>query len=374
MSFEDLKKLIDQQTKTLLENRAQERLDDIKKISELVVTQVKEDIEPMKKKQAEFEALTTKRYDDMAAAIENLQKTVAAPNSPTTYHRSDPPAPSRPSPAGQLSETASRPPYTPLPPYKVDHDHTVKDIIEKAERTVGFQPLFKEDVDDICRLHNTTDTELAMKLLVVEYLNMEMKNFTTGIENIVRVFPPAKPNWNTLYAEFDTRATTRTVFSFTRFMRNKDQRITNYIPHMFYNQFEHLSSIAFKYRVAPHNHKTRIHFGKPDMFLQVKPPGSNSWNVVHVPDLPPVALHDKPAHLDVSPSPAPGRHRSALSKRAASSSPEVPVPRASKSSKTTGSSRSPQDQDNHGERVPENDDIEENNVSGLELEVTKSFL
>ena len=370
MSFEDLKKLIDEQTKTLLENRAQERLDDIKTISEVVVTQLKEDLEPMKKKQAELEAVTK----DMATAIKNLQQTVAVSNPSPTYHRSVSPAPTRATRASQPSDATCQPANTPLPPFQVDHNQVVRDTIEKAERTVGFQPLTKEDVDEICRLHNTMDTELAMKLLVVEYLNMEMKNSITDITKIVRVFPPAKPNWNTLYAEFDTRLTTRTVFSFTRFMRNKDQRVTNYIPHMFYHQFDHLSSIAFKYRVAPHNHKTRIHFGKPDMFLQVKPPGSNTWSVVHVPDLPPLGSHHEPAHLAVSPSPAPGRQRPALPKRAASSSPEAPVPRVLKASKPTQSSCSIQDDTNHGESVSENDDNVENSPAEVVPEATNSFL
>ena len=92
MSFEDLKKLIDQQTKILLENRAQERLDDIKKISEVVVTQMKEDLEPMKRRQADFEELSTKRHSDMAAAIKRLEQTVAASNPPSTYHSSAPPS------------------------------------------------------------------------------------------------------------------------------------------------------------------------------------------------------------------------------------------------------------------------------------------
>ena len=368
MSFEDLKKLIDEQTKTLLENRAQERLDDIKTISEVVVTQLKEDLEPMKKKQAELEAVTK----DMATAIKSLQQTVAVSNPSPTYHRSVSPAPPRATRASQPSETTSQPANTPLPPFQVDHNQVVRDTIEKAERTVGFQPLTKEDVDEICRLHNTMDTELAMKLLVVEYLNMEMKNSITDITKIVRVFPPAKPNWNTLYAEFDTRATTRTVYSFTRFMRNNDQRVTPYIPHMFYDQFEHLSSIAFKYRIAPHNNKTRIHFGKSDMFLQVKPPGSASWSVVHVPDLPPLASHGAPAHQSISPSPAPGRQRPALSKRAASSSPEVPVPRASKASKPTESSNSPLDQGSHDEGVSENNFAE--SMTGAVPELNNSFL
>ena len=375
MSFEDLKKLIDQQTKTLLENRAQERLDDIKKISEVVVTQMKEDLEPMKRRQADFEELSTKRHSDMAEAIKRLEQTVAASNPPSTYHSSAPPPPSRTLGSCPSSETTSQPAAkTPLPTFHGDHNHAVRDIIEKAERTVGFQPLTKEDVDEMCRTHNTMDTELAMKLLVVEYLKMEMKNSTTDITNIVRVFPPAKPNWNTLYAEFDTRLTTRTVFSFTRFMRNKDQRVTNYIPHMFYHQFDHLSSIAFKYRVAPHNHKTRIHFGKPDMFLQVKPPGSNTWSVVHVPDLPPLGSHHEPAHLAVSPSPAPGRQRPALPKRAASSSPEAPVPRVLKASKPTQSSCNIQDNTNHGESVSENDDNMENSPAEVVPEATNSFL
>ena len=68
------------------------------------------------------------------------------------------------------------------------------------------------------------------------------------------------------------------------------------------------------------------------MFLQVKPPGALAWEVVSVPDLPPPSTGGVPSHLAVSPTPAPGRQSKTLTKRTASSPPEVPrVAKASKS-------------------------------------------
>ena len=109
--------------------------------------------------------------------------------------------------------------------------------------------------------------------------------------------------------------------NFNRYMKN--------IPHIFYNQFDHLSKLAFKFRMPPSSHKTRINFGRANLFLQVKPPGSHVWQAVQVHDLPPLTSHERPPYLSVSPTPAPGRTTRAPPKRAASTSPE-----ASRSSKS----------------------------------------
>ena len=296
-------------------------------ISDSVVSQMQSELEPLKKRQDDFESLTSKRFEDMASAFANLEQRVAASTGPSTSHAppsvSAPPAPPQPGPP---SHTGTAPGSSLLPSPTQDQvtdDHDVREIIEKAERTIGFQPLTKQDVEDMCRTHNTSDTDFAMKMLVIEYLTFEMKNQVTKAGNIVRVFPPAKENWNTLYAEFDTRTTAKTVFGFTRFLRNNDHRVNMYIPHMFYNQFQHLNSIAYKYRIPPSNHKTRINFGNTDMYLQVKSPGSHVWKVVPITDLPPLTTGPEPAHLEVSPSPAPGRKRPSFNKRTASSSPEL---------------------------------------------------
>ena len=103
--------------------------------------------------------------------------------------------------------------------------------------------------------------------------------------------------------------------------------MTQYVPHPFWDQFDHLGNIAYKYRQPPNVHKTKIRFGQRDMYLQVKPPGLHVWHVSNLPTLGAQHLPD----LSVSPSLAPGRTRATGPKRAASGSPEPRISKASRS-------------------------------------------
>ena len=335
-SLEQFEKLIEKQCEVLAKQRIQERSEDLAKFSEVIKASVRDEVrdalDPItkrqeafevssKERQEAFEVSTKEQFHDMAKEIADLKKIVANPN------RSEPPPPHYP------PSTALHPSTDAGVSAPADITTNLSDVIEKAERTVGFQPLYEEDVKEICRVHNITDTELAMKMLVLEYLKFEMKNTDTQLSNIVRVFHPVKNNWNTLYAEFDTRVTTRNVYGFTRFLRDSQHRVSKYIPHVFYDQFDHLSKLAYRYRLPPSNHKTRINFGTANMFLQVKPPGSAVWQVVPVDDLPPLNSREHPPYLSLSPTPAPGRRPSSVSKRAASSSPEsAPSSKSARSS------------------------------------------
>ena len=338
-SLEDIEKLIAKQSEALAKQRLEERAEDLVKFSAIIKTNVREEIheivEPLTKRQEAFETSTKQQFNDFRQDLAELKKVFA--DSVVPVHT---PTSTQPTPPGPTSSTslthASHPPCQVIP--GTPHPPNIRQVIEKAERTVGFQPLYKEDVDEICRVHSIDDTELAMKLLVLEYLKFEMKNTDTQLVNIVRVFPPNKSDWNTLYAEFDTRTTTRNVYGFTRFLRDGRQKLTKYIPQIFYDQFDHLSNLAYKYRLPPSNCKTRINFGTNSMFLQVKPPQSQTWQVVHVPDLPPLASCDQLPYLAVSPTLAPGRK--SQTKRAASSSPEsAPSHKSSRSTVSVATSR-----------------------------------
>ena len=179
-------------------------------------------------------------------------------------------------------------------------------------------------------MYNTNDTQYAMKLLVLDFLKFEMKNEVIKFTNILRVFPSSKSNWEILYAEFDTRASANTVYWYTKFFRNKKQRAIPYIPHPFFDQFDYLSNIAFKYRDPPNVHKTKIRFGQPDMYLEIKPDDGHIWYIVNAPNLPPLNLQHSSPDLSVSPSPAPGRPGPGAPKRAASSSPPSRDPKVSR--------------------------------------------
>ena len=218
-----------------------------------VQKQITNVIDPIVKCQDNFEAQTNSQYAAIAKEFAYLKQSLANPQPTPSQNLSHNPAPEN-TPLGNTSTHTT--PGSVLPLW---------DIVEKAERTVGFQPISRVILTKSARVHNTDDAQYAMKLLILEYLKFEMKNSVTDICNIVKVFPPDKPNWNTLYVEFDTRATTQKVYSFTRLLRYKEHKVTMYVPHPYWNQFDHLGNIAYKCRQAPNIHKTIIKFGQRDM-------------------------------------------------------------------------------------------------------------
>ena len=360
-SLEEFEKLMAKQAECLAKQRLQERSEDLLKLSDMIKTNVRAEvhdaIQPVTKRQEEFEAATTKQFSDFARQMSEFHKAIG--NTEPVQAK----APSNQySMPGSLTRDPLPQPHQPPP--RVSHPPPdLHDLIEKAERTVGLQPLYQDDVDEICRVHNITDQQHAMKLLVLEFLKLEMKNDITDLGNIVRVFPPDKPEWNTLYVEFDTRRTTRTVYGFTKFFRDRNHKAIMYIPQPFYDQFDHLSRIAYSYRVPPHNNKTRIHFGNTNMYLQVKPPHAHAWQVVPVHDLPPLTSQKQPHHLSVSPTLAPGRKAVAKTKRSASGSPESA--RVSKASKSTKDDDNPAEQDDVPPKPSTNQLVSHSNESFL---------
>ena len=182
LSLEDIKNLIAGQTETLTKMRVQERAEDLDKISDMIQTSVKKQItdaiDPIVKRQDDFETRTNSNYEAMAKEFAHLKKSLENPKPIQTQNQPDHsadlgPQPTQPTPANPT-------PGSDLPLW---------DTVEKAERTVGFQPLYKSDVEEICRVHNLEDVQQGMKLLILEYLKFEMKNSVTELENILKVFP-----------------------------------------------------------------------------------------------------------------------------------------------------------------------------------------
>ena len=51
----------------------------------------------------------------------------------------------------------------------------LSNLIDIAERTVGFHPISESDLSEICRERDISDIQMAMKLLVLDFLGSEMK-------------------------------------------------------------------------------------------------------------------------------------------------------------------------------------------------------
>ena len=354
MSYEQLEKLIEQQTHTLLKNRAEERLEDIKKISDLVVSQVSSELEPMKKRQAEFEEFTIKRCDNMAEAITNLQQIVTgSPNPPPSLpSTSFPPLPSQsaqplqpptwqrvlPAPSIHVSSPQPRP-SSPAVNRTLPSTDTLQQKFETGRLTLGFEPIEMRDLSRLSRMHDIHDQELLMKLAILEYIKLDLTIKTLDTSNIVKVFTQAgktDSNVNRFYAQFDSLATVSLIWKHVLKLSEKpDHHVMIYVPSAFQNQLRHLDHIAYQLRNPPagtERSRTRILYGPYSLLLQQKSLTAKNWRTVPVENLP---LGDNYAGTAVSDSPPPGRQRDSspppsnhdyqenpsIAKRAASSSP-----------------------------------------------------
>ena len=110
------------------------------------------------------------------------------------------------------------------------------------------------------------------------------------------------------------------MYMYVKNLRDKEHKVTMYVPHSHYDQFCALSEAAYQYRNGPDKLKTRICFGKKNMYLKVKPEQSLFWTVANVPNLPKIVLNKPP--LSIVSSPTVGRNReSPTPKRSAEDSP-----------------------------------------------------
>ena len=83
--------------------------------------------------------------------------------------------------------------------------------------------------------------------------------------DIVRIFHPAKQNWNVLYVEFRNDYQVDSIFSYTKNITNKDHRVMRWIPWQMYDRFRAVEGLAYKLRQD--GLKTRVKIGRTDLLL-----------------------------------------------------------------------------------------------------------
>ena len=101
--------------------------------------------------------------------------------------------------------------------------------------------------------------------------------------DIVRIFPPAKDDWNVLYVEFGSEYQVDMLMNHTRSMVKQDHRVIRWFPKQIYQRYRAVESLAFNIRKSL-NRKTRVKLGKNDVELSVKEPGSSFWKKQVLPD------------------------------------------------------------------------------------------
>ena len=102
-------------------------------------------------------------------------------------------------------------------------------------------------------------------------LKCEMKVRPSVIEqlNIVKVFPPAKEDWNTLYVELGSEFEVDSLYSYTKNINKRDHRMFPYIPKQMYRWYRGAESFMFSLR-QEEGVKKKVKIGKEDLCLSTK--------------------------------------------------------------------------------------------------------
>ena len=193
-----------------------------------------------------------------------------------------------------------------------DENSRILDICSRARRIVGFTPIEPRMIEIQKEAYGAKDTEEAMLMEIKSYLKCEMKVKPTDIERIdfVRIFPPAKTDWDTLYVEFGTETEVDRLFTHTRVIQKSDHRLVRWIPKELYERFRALDSISYTMRENMKAQgvklRTRIKVGRLDLEFSLKSPNS-VWRSEPLPDgLPQIDL-EATRRSSLSSSPPPGR-------------------------------------------------------------------
>ena len=109
--------------------------------------------------------------------------------------------------------------------------------------------------------------------------------------DIVRIFPPAKQNWNVLYVEFGNDYQVDKIFSYTKNITKKDHRVLRWIPWQMYDRFRAVEGLAYKLRQD--GLKTRVKIGRTDLLLSTRDPSLPVWSIRKLPNNLPAIIHDQ---------------------------------------------------------------------------------
>ena len=185
----------------------------------------------------------------------------------------------------------------------------IKQMCADARRVIGLTPISPRMLELQVNSYGARDKEEAMLMEVKSFLKCEMKVRPSEIEklDIVRVFHPARDDWNVLYIELGSEYQVDSLFSYTRVMEKKDHRVIRWIPRKMY-QSEPLILQTVAYNMRKNDSvKTRVKIGQCDFELSIRQQGSSFWQRWQLPtDLPKIESNFFSC-LENSTSPPPGR-------------------------------------------------------------------
>ena len=183
----------------------------------------------------------------------------------------------------------------PIDDRSIEPSDTVGDITENSEdisqlvsygqRVIGFKPIEHRDILRLKRTMNIEDDEEAKRSCIKEFMRCELRMPTQTVdellENTVKIWHPTEADWDRLYVEFKDEKSVRLVFTYCKFLKNKDSQILQFFPQEFREQFRTLDAIAYKLRKPESSHevkyKTRIRYGKQGLELEKRNPALRNW-------------------------------------------------------------------------------------------------
>ena len=349
LTLEDLIRVNKEQTELFMkfrdedtEKRSVERKEDQKHLTDLIDKTFDKKIDsalnPLISRQEYYEEKTEIAISGMSADLSALRAQLATsaqgaapaqPAPPAAQHGDHHPTFARIAAAHGMGRAAPPPPSD-RPANKFDDEAAIARLIVPAKLTLGFEPIKNSHLATISRANNTDDKEQVLKLAVLDFLDREMTVRNLTSENIVKVFLQHgfhEDDCVRVYAQFDNKNMISTIYRNVHKLRNAELKVMLYAPYTHQDQLAYLNKIAKEYRYPedPHQEKarTRIMFGRRDLYLQIKPESCNFWTTLRLDNLPPIQPISRPTQ-QASLSPPPGRQSddSVTNKRGASSPPQ----------------------------------------------------
>ena len=287
--------------------RAIERKEDMEKISEMITTRVKKEVENALKpvedrmnKQDELNTDMARQFKFIMKELETLKEVMRSKEYPALPEHSEQRAGlggiGRSSDMGRLGADGSR-----------GSGLRVRDMCSAARKVIGLTPIEPKMLEIQMRSYGAKNIGEAMLMEVKSYLKCEMKVLPSEIEklDIVRIFHPAKDDWNVLYVEFSSEYQVNSLYSYTKVMK-KDNRLMRWVPKQMYERFSEVESYAYSIRKEEHL-KTRVKIGQCDFELSTREPSSSVWKKRQLPaNLPEIEVNPL-SSPNMASSPPPGR-------------------------------------------------------------------
>ena len=296
------------------EIRAEERKEDMKVILDMIKQGVKkevktalQEVEVRVEQQEKLNQELVKKVNSLVNELENLKLGVKADQEAF---------PALPRPQGLIQRSKEQGSLfsvrsSSLEDQENEHGRKVEELCAVGRRVIGFSPIEPRMLELQIQSFGAKDQEEAMLMEVKSYMKCEMKVKPSEINklDIVKIFPPAKDNWNVLYVEFGSEYQVDRLMAHTREMVKSDHRVVRWYPKQMYERYRAVESIAYDIRKTM-KHKTRVKIGRSDIELSTRENGNTFWKRQALPDhLPKIDMNfsSRPALVSSPPPGRPGR-------------------------------------------------------------------